>query len=415
LLCDKNFISRQTRKFTPSGTDRAQSYDVMFLSQNGHAAVANPNEVILLPVPAALRKAEEEQAKRAREKKLELEELGVDVSLLPPDEVAAGFEGVETQAQRQWALAMRQSADTERAVSLQAAHDVVHGWRAGKAAEHRVSPVAVLPDWQVKMIALRGLSSVADLYSLGVRVQGVEDLSRLLEDHHAPARAAAAAAAAASLANDEMIEDGPIFLPPSIPSTMYWPLADRKAGIWQEYFRLWVGGEHLDAIAANAPNAKGGRTGKAVEPLTVLSHILRALVNGEHKGGLDLARLSREASAVDIGPPTQNAWRHLSQAEQGALLSRKDSSFAESGIDGGVDSLLKKLTFTAPIMNLQFKQRSAEQAACHRKWRATAMWYVTLAVLGLGPGGDCAGGGAVLGKRKAEVQIQSIKALAATL
>jgi RecQ family ATP-dependent DNA helicase len=413
LLCDKNYISRQTRKFTPAG-GREQSYEVMILSQNGQAAVVNPNTVILLPVPAAVRKAEEEQAKRVREKKLELEGLGVDVSLLPAEEVAAGFEGEETQAHRQWAIAMRQSANTERAELLQAVHDVLEGWRAGKAAEWRVAPITVVPDWQVKLIALRGLSSVEELHGLGVRVQGVDGLSRLLEAHHAPARAAAAAAS--SVENE--VNDAPIILPSSLPSTVSWPLADRKAGIWQEYFRLWVGGEHLDAIASNSPNAKGVRTGKAVEPATVLSHVLRALLNGEHKGGLDLARLSREASALDLGPPTRRAWDDLLQAEQGALLSRKDSTFVELGIDGGVNSLLKRLRFTAPIMALQFNQRSADQAACHRKWRATTMWYVTLSVLGLGPGGDYAGGEeevSMLGKRKAEEQTQSPKALSARI
>ena len=135
----------------------------------------------MLPVPASVRKMEEieEEKRRAKEAETrrELKDRGVDLNLIPEDELSRG--GGETlQAFQTWIRTLDRS-DEERTKELLKLKDSIETWREETAIASNVAPVSVMTEsllLQICFSASRKPLTSLDLRDMGLRGSTVPGL-----------------------------------------------------------------------------------------------------------------------------------------------------------------------------------------------------------------------------------------------
>jgi len=144
-----------------------------------------------------------------------------------------------------------------------------------------------------------------------------------------------------------------------------WALAPprgKKPPAWEASLCQFGRGKSVDAIAMTQ------ESGRAIQPRTVIGHLLTALTAGR---GVDLQRLAAAAP-----PPTRDQWEQLADAE------------ARTAIDVVRSEKLNKtdlLSSFVPEAAVEFSARSPREQAVCGAWFAHADWYCTLRRIGLEP------------------------------
>ena len=233
----------------------------------------NSNQLppLMLICPESVLAAEREMAKKADEIKARLVGSGVDVARIPAHELASG-RGEQIDAELEWINRLDYYKGTPRAEALVDLLSQIEQWRDSRARELGMAPAAVLSAHLCKKIAYTAPRSVEALRAVGVRVTGVESLSKLIND-------------AMPKVDVETTSNGALELSlGTIAPNARWHLAEYKpkkgpGGTmvkpnWEVSYERFTSGEHVETIALTTQP-------KAVQPATVFNHLLEALLHAK--------------------------------------------------------------------------------------------------------------------------------------
>lgn len=256
------------------------SYSVYGLTPDAQQFLSPNPPALMMAVPESVAHAERALKAKVAAVKKELVEGGVDVALIPEEELAVGH-GEMMDAELEWMRKLkyyRESGKSARADALVDLLEKIEAWRDERASALGMAPAAVLSSHLCKRIAYSQPRSVEALRAVGVRVTGVEALSALinesvaLTDAEAPPPTASTSTDAISLG---------VVSPQS-----KWALAEYKpkkgpGGTmlkpnWEISYDRFMGPEraHCETIAMTTQP-------KAIQPATVFNHLLEALVHGK--------------------------------------------------------------------------------------------------------------------------------------
>ena len=244
---------------------------------------------LMLLAPESVVAAERAFAAKVARVKETLCSGGIDISTVPAHELAVGH-GEMIDAELEWMRRLEHYRGTPKYDLLVDLLSKIEAWRDARARELRMAPAAVLSSHLCKKIAYSQPRSVEALRAVGVRVTGVESLSKLINDTlPQPEETPASNGVALALG--------------TITPKTCWALADYKpkkgpGGTmikpnWEVSYDRFVKGEHVETIAMTTQP-------KAVQPATVFGHLLEALTQGRP---LDYDRAS------DCMPPSQRLCR----------------------------------------------------------------------------------------------------------
>ena len=118
-----------------------------------------------------------------------------------------------------------------------------------------------------------------------------------------------AADSAAADAHAPMVFSASTFEPRAAWACAVQPDPSRKLPVWVASWRRFQAGESIECIAVSP---KGG---KAIQPVSVVSHLMTALTHGRP---LDLQRLAQQSETNACAPPTRDEWARLVVAEASA-------------------------------------------------------------------------------------------------
>jgi len=145
---------------------------------------------------------------------------------------------------------------------------------------------------------------------------------------------------------------------------MKWEKAIYKTGkggvlpMWEQYYRRWSSGEHIQAVAMNPPN------GKEVKTSTVQGHIITALTFGMP---VDLGLLVQQ---MESHPPNQEEWKQIEEAAAVRRVNPDDTDFKAKEVLCGV--------LGPENVNVDPSQKSEAQKSQEEKWYALVRWWVAL-------------------------------------
>lgn len=320
----------------------------------------------MLPVPAAVRQAEQEAEEKRQAALRKLQEVGVDVNSLPEEERRAGHgEAIDAYTHFHSAVENARVHSPARAEALLQLRERILAWRREVAARLRMAPAAVLAEHLVCKIAYsssRGPVGAETLRAVGVRAAPVQELEALIRQWCSEHK----------IGLDVPLVGGSkpmVGLPNKFRAATPWKHADYKEEkAWEVSANRFSAGETLAAIALTQGMTKTGKAKAAVLPSTVGGHLLESLLYARHT--VDLARLTAEYAA-----PGSTEWAELRRAEQ------------EQGIDVTAFEVNRSalMSKVCPSNDIPFAERSEEQKAESQRWYQHLAWYTTLRRIGFEP------------------------------
>jgi len=367
-LVDGQFLVRTTKSTTVREGEFQRAYDLYTCGPKGQALATNPDSMkVLLPTPQCILEQEAARLEKAKQLRKELEEAGVDLSRVPPEELETG-DGVMIKAATNWTRVIKHYRSKEhtaiKAERLEKLYAAVVAWRGRTAEELAIAPVHVLEDHVLMGIAYSQPRSREALEQLGVRVRArVDDLLALLLRQYdelglTPAQVDLGEGAEASggASEEVMILPAGMFTP-----ARKWEHAvvkvkrGGKPSPWEVSLRRFQQGEHIEAIAASQ------ESGKPIQPQTVCGHLFEALLNGN---GVDLQRLA-EVSA----PPPRSQWERLEKAAAVSGVDVRAANFQQK-------DLLRDIL--GDKLDKEFDKRTEEEKAELNAWYGAVRWFRTM-------------------------------------
>ena len=256
------------------------TYSVYALAAEAHQFCTCSPPPLILPTPEAVMNAERELKVKLEAIKKKLLDGGVDTSQIPAHELERGSgEVIDTELEWMRKLAYYRSIGNEqRADALLALLKKIEAWRDERAVALGMAPATVLKSFLCKKIAYVLPRSVEALRAVGVRVTGVEGLSKVIND----AAEEFLPTTTTVMSTDDELRMGTFT--PSEPwaFAVYKPRKAPKAAgggtlkpNWELSYDRFTAGEHIEAIALTQPNDK------AIQPATVFGHLMEALQHGK--------------------------------------------------------------------------------------------------------------------------------------
>ena len=311
------------------------SYSVYGLTPDAQQFLSPNAPALMMTVPESVAHAERALKAKVAAVKKELVEGGVDVALIPEEELAVGH-GEMMDAELEWMRKLkyyRESGRSARADALVDLLEKIEAWRDERASALGMAPAAVLSSHLCKRIAYSQPRSVEALRAVGVRVTGVEALSALINETVALADVEAPAPTSTDAISLGVVS----------PESK-WPLAEYKpkkgpGGTmlkpnWEISYDRFMGSEraHCETIAMTTQP-------KAIQPATVFNHLLEALVHGKP---LDYDR------AIATLPPDHRLTRTDANAFVERAASRaqdvvRDRAFNQRAL---LDGVVRDVPFT---------------------------------------------------------------------
>ena len=179
-----------------------------------------------------------------------------------------------------------------------------------------------------------------------------------------------AADSAAADAHAPMVFSASTFEPRAAWACAVQPDPSRKLPVWVASWRRFQAGESIECIAVSP---KGG---KAIQPVSVVSHLMTALTHGRP---LDLQRLAQQCETNACAPPTRDEWARLVVAE------------ASAGVDVVANAKVGQVELLKPILPeaaKPFIDRTEVEKARMGAWYAKTYWYLALRRVELQPSFD---------------------------
>ena len=109
----------------------------------------------------------------------ELTQVGIDLSLIPQEEIEAGYRGPVIKLSTQWCSTLERFRLAKNVSSLEANQEFIkriRNWRDETATTLKIAPVNVIREEIILRIALGKLYFVDDLQQIGVRIRGVRGI-----------------------------------------------------------------------------------------------------------------------------------------------------------------------------------------------------------------------------------------------
>lgn len=379
-------LVRTSSSIKLTGSNYQKPYDIYSLSQQAsvrlNTAARNgiPNTTrIMLPVPDCIRKIEAAQAAKRKQALDDLQKIGVHSSQVPVEELEMG-DGKEMKIHFRWAREMGNYQSSGRhaaAQKMQDAQQICLDWRDAKAQEFTMAPVSVLSDSQAKQIALNSCRTTHDLVGLGVRIQGVEELSARLEAFYASFPEDVALLAAATVSAADGTQNVPITLPDIPYKKPYTEVCSKTT--WKEYTALWHSEMTIEQIAARPPGGK-----KPVQGATVLSHVLTSLLYSGQPA-VDLARLARECADLNNlvdSVPTVAEWKTIKAGYEVSGLSYEKPEQFDPKMMGDLAGAMEVPALSAACAK-QYKDRTEKDLHIYQYWSSKIKWYRFLMAAGV--------------------------------
>lgn len=310
--------------------------------------LANPSAFrVRLPATEAELASELEARRVADAKVEELRAAGVDVAAVPQAELDAGV-GPAINAELQWVRHLRRRRERGRGALAEAAEELlrrVERWRDETAERLGMAPGAVLPSHVAKRVAYAMPTTAEGLRGAGVRIAGVETLAATIDDAR---RELGLAAAAPESETDASNREGPgaaasrsrrmrlTVARPARPWAFATYRPRKRKGFpdepppWEVSWRRFRdGGESVEAVATTRAD------GRAVQPSTVVGHLLEALVQGRD---VDLGRALGGGSDFGATVPREAEWERMEDAAsaEGVDPVGDPSAFSAKAILRGV-------------------------------------------------------------------------------
>ena len=328
---------------------------------------------IVLPVPASIRKQEEQKEKAMKNTLQNLAHAGFDVDQIPERELQEG-DGEVLRALNTWYKyldRLRTSNHTDRIDDLECLKSQIEAWKSDIAIQYRIAPAAVLSEYQLLNIAYtaatmtRGFVERDALIAAGLRSGGIDVLVETINTWIRETR------------DDQTNQDGDtkdakMILPDRNfnPKKMwqhftYRPNKKTGKASWESSFERFNSGEHPQTIAMTPTN------GRPIQVATVVGHILDGITAGR---STNLSKV-----AVVNPPPLKSEWQKLEEAEARTGMD-VTSDPKTSGLEGGA---FKMIDFLAPIMGDSFSSKSYDERTQKQKdsfshWCNLLKWYLVL-------------------------------------
>ena len=256
------------------------TYSVYALTSDAQQFCTQSPPALILPTPETVMNAERELKDKLDAIKKKLFDGGVDTSQIPAHELERGS-GEIIDAELAWMNKLayyRSTGNERRADALLALLKKIEAWRDERAVALGMAPAAVLKSFLCKKIAYVLPRSVEALRAVGVRVTGVEELSKVIND---AAEEFLPPPASVNASGNEL-RFGTITPREPWAFAVYKPRKAPKAAgggmlkpNWELSYDRFTAGEHIEAIALTQPNDK------AIQPATVFGHLMEALQHGK--------------------------------------------------------------------------------------------------------------------------------------
>jgi len=236
---------------------------------------------LILPTLETVMSAERELKKKCEAIKQQLRDGGVDTTNIPAHELERGS-GDIIDTELEWIRKLayyRSSGNEKRADAMLALLSEIERWRDERAVVLGMAPAAVLTSHLCKKIAYVLPRSAEALRAVGVRVTGVEQLSKVINIFAEEMRPTIATAGASAFTASAPLRLG-TFQPRKAWSFAVYKSRKASGGgflkpSWELSYDRFTAGEHIEAIALTQPNAA-----KPIQPATVFNHLMEALTHG---------------------------------------------------------------------------------------------------------------------------------------
>lgn len=297
LLADSGYLNKL------EGTTRGEYQRVYLnytLTRNGQLALKHGTKIMLTPTQSikALKRKHEESVAAA---KSELEHLGVDLSLIPQEELDNG-KGPVIACYQHWHRTIKNFRDNGHADKADRLEELLTNllqWRLETCQKLHMAPADLLSDHLARRIAYAQPTSVEAIKECGVRSAGVELLAKVINDWKSKY-----SNETAGESFDET--DAVVVFPDNFTIDVSKKVVNiggrNKKPTWlTSWQRFQEKHESPQAIAVNQ------ESGKPVQVATAIRHMLTAMTHGYT---LDISRMLKDTNVTF----TVKEWEQLAQA-----------------------------------------------------------------------------------------------------
>lgn len=369
LLCNEGYLRREKKSASVGTGTFVNTFDVYLRTEKGREATGGKVEV-RLPVPQEFRQQEAEEKRKIEARKQELWKSGVDLNRIPVEEMKQGT-GKTIDAHLDWTRRLkhyRERGQEEKASKIAELLSRVLRWRDDVAQKLHMAPALVMGEHLAMNIAYTQPTSAEALRGAGVRIVNTDELAAMMKASveelfpKAPAESAEDPAAACkdgrpAAAAAMVMPQGPWKAPMKWEKAVYQIAKNGALPLWEQYYRRWAAGEHLQAIAVSPPR------GKPVKLGTVFGHVLTALTHGNP---VDLDLLVQQGGT---SPPNVDEWTKL---EEVAAARRANVDADDYKADEVLCGLLG-LNFLG-----SWAWKSEAQRAAEEQWNPRIRWWEAL-------------------------------------
>lgn len=282
--------------------NRQSTWEVFVLGPN--ALTRRDGKAIVLPAPRSLLEYERAHEEKVKTRLKELEERGVDLSLVPSQELKAGRGPVLSALTQFQSLLSRYRASGRDDMASKSEELVarISRWRDATAIKLAISPSDVIAEHLIRTIVYSNVRTSQDLRAIGVRVRNVEELASLVT------RSVSELGLTVERKDDD--DSRAIVLPTgtfrATSRPPYDPVASTrkstKTPSWITSYDMFM---RSSSVTVSAVAATAGP--KAVQSNTTVNHLLYALVSGRP---IDLDRLWATLPPSDV-VLTSKTWKEI--------------------------------------------------------------------------------------------------------
>ena len=391
LCLQYNFITKDTKSVvTQSGFKN--TFEVYSISNIGREILSsNATASVLLPVPLGLRKLEESIKKERQDKLSQLQQEGVDITLISQSQLNNEEQQDEmVKIHLKWSQylkSLRSRNCQEEAIKMESLLLLIYNWRDSKAEELHMAPVSVIPDHVAKAVAYTKSKNVIDLETAGVRIVGVEDLAEKITNYINEHLVTVSSSILSQTplkrgsVDGNPIDNEAIPLPCGIWTPVQkWPYSVYKSTknslpLWKQYIDRFMNKTQPQSLNQMAMIPCGGKA--PIKVGTVIGHLLTSLSFGE---SLDLQRLHHQAinNSIEYGAPTNYEWQTMKHVIEVLGIDTKNENF----MNYETQKLILKEILGEAIVDKDIAGRSSEEQVLVSTWYSKISWFRHLVISG---------------------------------
>jgi hypothetical protein len=319
----------------------------------------------MLPTPQIIIRLQEQHKKDADAKLQLLSDEGIDLSLIPTEELERGS-GEVLDMHLQWARYMRSRSGSTAAFELEDTLAAILQWRDETAKVLQMAPAVLMGDHVAKKIAYTRARSEEAIVAAGVRITDFGGLLARIEAVSSKYRGQSPSTPA-----DDRVA---VALPETFRPAGKWEHAvlNVKKGtavvLWKAYVERHRKGETLEQMAMFPVGNKS-----AVQVGTVLGHVWTALLFGEQ---VELRRLAGECEATQpLSVPSRQDFETFEGIAAKLSIDFNSPDLFEYAM---VKNIAGEIL--GDVVDKDSKSRTAEESRQMSLWLTRIRWFLYLKV-----------------------------------